>query len=133
MTNDETNRPAELKKDIGLVSALAIVVGMVLGAGAFMKPPAVMAAAGDSTWALAAWVIGAVFSMAGDVAPLVALAALAQEHDAWHVVDDAHGFGWVLYTSDAADDLARTAVGFYKQVTQTTPAEEGRWRDSRSY
>ena len=65
MTNDETNRPAELKKDIGLVSALAIVVGMVLGAGAFMKPPAVMAAAGDSTWALAAWVIGAVFSMAG--------------------------------------------------------------------
>ena len=65
MSNDQTNRPAELKKDIGLVSALAIVVGMVLGAGAFMKPPAVMAAAGDSSWALAAWVIGAVFSMAG--------------------------------------------------------------------
>ena len=35
----------------------------------------------------------AVFSMDGDVAPLVALAALAQAHDAWLVVDDAHGFG----------------------------------------
>ena len=55
----------QLKKDIGLISALSIVVGMVLGAGAFMKPPAVMAVAGDSTWALAAWVIGALFSMAG--------------------------------------------------------------------
>ncbi|MDQ5984983.1 MAG: Putrescine transporter PotE [Syntrophus sp. SKADARSKE-3] len=55
----------KLKTDIGLISALSIVVGVVLGAGAFMKPPAVMAAAGDSTWALGAWVIGAVFSMAG--------------------------------------------------------------------
>ncbi len=35
----------------------------------------------------------AVFSMEGDVAPLPALLALADEFDAWLVVDDAHGFG----------------------------------------
>jgi len=55
----------QLKTDIGLISALSIVVGMVLGAGAFMKPAAVMAASYDSTWALAAWVVGAIFSIAG--------------------------------------------------------------------
>jgi len=65
MTDAQGNDAPRLKNDIGLISALAIVVGMVLGAGAFMKPPAVMAAAGDSTLALSAWVIGAVFSMAG--------------------------------------------------------------------
>jgi 8-amino-7-oxononanoate synthase len=35
----------------------------------------------------------AVFSMDGDIAPLPALLALAEAHDAWLVVDDAHGFG----------------------------------------
>ncbi len=35
----------------------------------------------------------AVFSMDGDIAPLPLLLELAEQHDAWLVVDDAHGFG----------------------------------------
>jgi 8-amino-7-oxononanoate synthase len=34
-----------------------------------------------------------VFSMDGDIAPLPQLLALAEQHDAWLLVDDAHAFG----------------------------------------
>lgn len=34
-----------------------------------------------------------VFSMDGDLAPLAGLLALAREHNAWLLIDDAHGFG----------------------------------------
>lgn len=34
-----------------------------------------------------------VFSMDGDQAPVLALAALARQHDAWLMIDDAHGLG----------------------------------------
>ena len=35
----------------------------------------------------------AVFSMDGDIAPLPKLVALAETHDAWLLIDDAHGIG----------------------------------------
>jgi len=38
-------------------------------------------------------VTDAVFSMDGDIAPVPDLLALAGRHDAWLVLDDAHGFG----------------------------------------
>jgi 8-amino-7-oxononanoate synthase len=38
-------------------------------------------------------VTDAVFSMDGDIAPLPGLIALCERHDAWILLDDAHGFG----------------------------------------
>lgn len=38
-------------------------------------------------------VTDAVFSMDGDLAPLPLILELAERHDAWLVIDDAHGFG----------------------------------------
>jgi 8-amino-7-oxononanoate synthase len=49
----------------------------------------------------------AVFSMDGDIAPLPRLLELADAHDAWLVVDDAHGFG---VTGDGRGTLAQLGL-----------------------
>lgn len=38
-------------------------------------------------------IVDAVFSMDGDIAPVPALLELCARHDAWLLIDDAHGFG----------------------------------------
>jgi 8-amino-7-oxononanoate synthase len=49
-----------------------------------------------------------VFSMDGDLAPLTGLLAACERHDAWLVVDDAHGFG--VLDHDGRGSLAYWAV-----------------------
>src|SRR5690606_36656586 len=51
------------------------------------------AASGDNSNGRKLICVDGVFSMDGDLAPLPQLATLAQQHDAWLMVDDAHGFG----------------------------------------
>ena len=46
-----------------------------------------------------------VFSMDGDVAPLPALAAAAAQHEAWLIVDDAHGIGVIGATGRGSCEL----------------------------
>lgn len=54
----------QFKKDINLTVATSIVIGVVIGSGIFMKPGKVIAAAGDSTMALWAWVLGGIITLA---------------------------------------------------------------------
>ncbi|MCX7970698.1 MAG: amino acid permease, partial [Negativicutes bacterium] len=65
MASQNGSVESALKKDVGLLTALTLVVGMVLGAGAFMKPPAVLGITGDTNAAVLAWVLGAILSMCG--------------------------------------------------------------------
>jgi 8-amino-7-oxononanoate synthase len=62
-----------------------------------------LAQAGDKATLLAS---DGVFSMDGDIAPLRELAAAAADHDAWFLVDDAHGIGAVGATGRGALELA---------------------------
>ena len=58
------NNGNNLKRDLGLIATMALVIGMVIGSGIFMKPGKVILAAGDSTMALMAWVLGGIITMA---------------------------------------------------------------------
>ena len=62
-------------------------------------------------------VTDAVFSMDGDVAPLRELLALAEAHDGWLVVDDAHGFG---VQGDGRGSLAQAGLASERIVYMGT-------------
>jgi 8-amino-7-oxononanoate synthase len=59
-------------------------------------------------------VTDAVFSMDGDLAPLPQLLSLCERHDAWLVVDDAHGFG--VLGQSGAGALSHWAVNSQRIV-----------------
>ncbi|ABZ85150.1 amino acid abc transporter, permease protein [Heliomicrobium modesticaldum Ice1] len=58
------NSESMLKKDIGTIVAMSIVIGSVIGSGIFMKPGKVISASGDSTMALWAWILGGLITIA---------------------------------------------------------------------
>lgn len=115
------NLENKLRKDLGIVSALSLVVGMVLGAGAFMKPPAVLEVTGDYHYALLAWIIGGIFSICGGLTlcelgvmfPLTG--GLLVYLEKIYGAKVAHLYGWMI-TVLFAPSLVGALVGYFSSV-----------------
>jgi APA family basic amino acid/polyamine antiporter len=54
----------DLKRDLGLISGLALVVGTVIGSGVFFKQASVLQTAGSQNMGLLAWVVGGLITLA---------------------------------------------------------------------
>ena len=115
------NLENKLRKDLGIVSALSLVVGMVLGAGAFMKPPAVLEVTGDYHYAILAWIIGGIFSICGGLT-LCELGVMFPRTGGLLVYLEkiygakvAHLYGWMI-TVLFAPSLVGALVGYFSSV-----------------
>ncbi len=56
---------AEPARRLSPVGAVAIIVGIVIGAGIFKTPSMVAGVTGDAGWMIVAWILGGVISLAG--------------------------------------------------------------------
>ena len=83
-----------LKKDLGLVPAMALVIGMVIGSGIFMKPGVVVLAAGDSTLALMAWVLGGLITLAAGLTVAELGAQIPRTGGLYTYLDEIYGELW---------------------------------------
>ncbi len=100
---DKENYKTEpaLKKDLTMLAGTALVVGMVIGSGIFMKPGKVIAAAGDSTMALAAWVLGGIITITAGLTIAELGAQIPKTGGLYAYLDEVYGkmwgylFGWV--------------------------------------
>lgn len=55
----------ELKKELGLMDGVAIIVGVIVGAGIFVSPKGVLLYSGSIGQAIIVWILSGVLSMVG--------------------------------------------------------------------
>lgn len=90
-----------LKKDLGLIATMALVIGCVIGSGIFMKPSKVILAAGDSTMALMAWALGGIITLAAGLTVAELGAQIPRTGGLYAYLDEIYGklwaymYGWV--------------------------------------
>ena len=63
--NSDSPAPTKLLRLLHPFSAIALIVGIVIGAGIFKTPSLVASISGDAGWALVLWLAGAVISIVG--------------------------------------------------------------------
>jgi APA family basic amino acid/polyamine antiporter len=64
-TESAAGNAAEPQKVLRPLGAIAIVVGIVVGAGIFKTPSMVAGITQDAGWLVAVWIFGALISLAG--------------------------------------------------------------------
>ncbi|MGH8115030.1 MAG: amino acid permease, partial [Rhodanobacteraceae bacterium] len=67
--------PRELPRKLGLVTGMAVVVGVIIGSGIFRVPSPIAAAAGNLTGIALVWILGGVVALFGalSIAELAAM------------------------------------------------------------
>lgn len=65
MTEPSATAPRELPRKLGLVTGMAVVVGVIIGSGIFRVPSPIAAAAGDLTGIALVWILGGIVALFG--------------------------------------------------------------------
>lgn len=63
--DDGDGGAVQMKKELGLIDGVAIIVGVIIGAGIFVSPKGVLQHSGSIGQALIVWVLSGVLSMVG--------------------------------------------------------------------
>lgn len=63
VSSDES--AVQLKKELGLLDGVAIIVGVIIGAGIFVSPKGVLQYSGSIGQAIIVWILSGVLSMVG--------------------------------------------------------------------
>jgi len=107
---------------------VAILVGIVIGAGIFKTPSMVAGVVGDPGWMLVAWVLGAVVSLAGALCYAELACAYRHAGGDYHFLTRAYGrdasflYAWARATVINTGAIALLAFVFGDYVATLLPA-----------
>jgi amino acid transporter len=112
---------------LGLCGAVALIVGVVVGAGIFKAPALVAAMTGGAGPMFLAWLLGGLLSLAGALCYAELCTAYAHAGGDYHFLYRAYGrglaflFGWARYTVITTGSIALLAFVFGDYLQQVLP------------
>ena len=117
----------DLKKEIGLPGALAIVIGLVIGSGIFFKASTVFKNAGTPMLGILAWVVGGIITMASALTIAEIAAAIPKTGGVFEYLKELYSeklaflFGWVQTLIYVPGAVAALSIVFVTQATYFMP------------
>lgn len=112
---------------LGLKEAVAIIVGIVIGAGIFKAPQLVAMFAGSEFWMYAAWIAGGVISLIGALCYAELATAYPNAGGDYHFLHRAYGravsflFAWARFSVITTGSIALLAFVFGDYMTEIAP------------
>jgi APA family basic amino acid/polyamine antiporter len=119
-----------LKKELGLLEAIAIVIGVVIGSGIFFKPAIVAKNAGAPGLGILAWVVGGIITIAAGLTVAEIAAAIPKTGGLYAYLKELYGdlaaflLGWVQIAVYFPGSVAALAIIFSIQATTFIPMTE---------
>src|SRR6266446_575884 len=92
--NVQATPQVELRRDLGLWSAVAIVVGTVIGSGIFLVPRTMIQRVGTPELVFVVWVVGGLLSLAGALSYAELSAAMPEAGGEYVYLREAYGPVW---------------------------------------
>jgi len=130
--NEKVTTPAtELKRDLGLWSAAAIVVGTVIGSGIFLVPRTMIQRVGSPEMVFVVWMTGGLLSLAGALSYAELAAAMPEAGGEYVYLREAYGpvwgflYGWTQMWVAKSGSIATLATGFFYYLTNFLPQLNG--------
>lgn len=108
----------EIKKSVGFLQGLAIVVGMIIGSGIFLKPSVVLSEAGSPLMALIAWVLGGVVTLCSALSIAEIASNIPRAGGLYTYLEELYGekwgflLGWVQSIISYPASVAAQAIAF---------------------
>src|ERR1700720_2972491 len=117
----------DLKRDLGIWSAAAIVVGTVIGSGIFLVPNAMVKNVGSPGMVFAVWIFGGMLTLFGALSYAELAAALPEAGGEYVYLREAYGplwgfiYGWTQMWVAKSGSIATLATGFFYYLTNFFP------------
>jgi APA family basic amino acid/polyamine antiporter len=121
---------SELKRDLGVWGAAAIVVGTVIGSGIFLVPKSMVQNVGTPNMVLFVFIFGGLLSLAGALTYAELSSAMPEAGGEYVYLREAYGpffaflYGWTQLWVAKSGSVATLATGFFTYMANFYPALE---------